>query len=94
MTDSFELEFNLIICVIVEKHHIAKHSIRGQGFIYFEQEYNSHFFIMFAGMFRFIIGFLMFGSKCPPVLFFFFFFISSIIREQQKWGHHSVQQGQ
>lgn len=77
MTDSFELEFNLIICVIVEKHHIAKHSIRGQGFIYFEQEYNSHFFIMFAGMFRFIIGFLMFGSKCPPVLFCFF--ISSII---------------
>lgn len=79
MTDSFKLDFNLIICVIVKKKiYTAKHSIRGQGFIYFEQEYNSHFLIMFAGMFGFIIGFLICLVLNVP-LFFFLFFISSII---------------
>lgn len=32
MPDSFKLDFNLIICVIVKKkHYTYKHSIRGQG---------------------------------------------------------------
>lgn len=74
MTDSFKLDFNLIICVIVKKHYTAKHSIRGQGFIYFEQEYNSHFLIMFAGMFGFIIGFLI-CLVLNVLLFFFVFYL-------------------